>query len=485
MQPRVFWLDSWASQGNSPIQTLVGLGEANTPKSFWNLYEKNPVNALQLNCSLHVFRQKVKPEWEDPQCITGGHFRIAPSGRTSDGAQLATAAQKLWWNLLTTHIGEKFSHSDAIVGCGFTNKGIRQIASVWINTNDETIVAALERDLKELVTERFSIKYISHRQIIGDSTSQSPQIQLRHEHRRTRSAPGKIIAVDDSDDDGAAQQDAATAGQTSLKDRRRGIAQLELDTTDVSDAPHQRSRSDGQSREVIPSRFISAPKREAPPTSGPLQQPSIEFTESSAEFKSSGSGVLLPPSAPTPLKDWASGWSPSLLEAALRAEAQSKAMASLSLSQEPPPPPQPPKAVASSLHNSLEDSAERKPAFSYNPYGYATMMGPADFGSALPRPQPGPRPTSPAREPTAKSDACAFVFNGWLFPMGLNRKERRRICFSTEVDPSTYPGAVFVGPEQADGPRTHEEELALRAGNSSGSVPAVVAEGKKWAGATS
>ena len=50
-----------------------------------------------------------------------------------------------------------------------------------------------------------------------------------------------------------------------------------------------------------------------------------------------------------------------------------------------------------------------------------------------------------------RSDACSFVFEGWKYPANLNRKERRRIQFSGEVDPWTYPGAQYVGTHVPNG----------------------------------
>lgn len=51
-----------------------------------------------------------------------------------------------------------------------------------------------------------------------------------------------------------------------------------------------------------------------------------------------------------------------------------------------------------------------------------------------------------------KSDAPPFVYRGYFFPMGLNRKERRRLLFSPEVNPDTLPqGARYVGEKMEDG----------------------------------
>lgn len=62
---------------------------------------------------------------------------------------------------------------------------------------------------------------------------------------------------------------------------------------------------------------------------------------------------------------------------------------------------------------------------------------------------------------TTPSDSDPFICNGWAYPGGLNRKERRRIRFAMDEDPKEYPGAVFVGTERPDGPMSPSEYVAL------------------------
>eukprot|EP00760_Papus_ankaliazontas_P004348 PhM_4_TR11821/c0_g1_i1/m.7963 len=52
--------------------------------------------------------------------------------------------------------------------------------------------------------------------------------------------------------------------------------------------------------------------------------------------------------------------------------------------------------------------------------------------------------------PTGDIVAAAFVFCGWLYPEGLNRKTRRKIQFSPEFIPTEIEGAIYVGMEVPD-----------------------------------
>jgi len=68
----------------------------------------------------------------------------------------------------------------------------------------------------------------------------------------------------------------------------------------------------------------------------------------------------------------------------------------------------------------------------------------------------GPQLAGPQTTP---SDSDPFISNGWAYPGGLNRKERRRILFALNEDPNNYPGAVYVG--RPDGPIGLEEYNTL------------------------
>eukprot|EP00744_Colponema_vietnamica_P019734 GILI01027947.1.p1 GENE.GILI01027947.1~~GILI01027947.1.p1 ORF type:complete len:226 (-),score=11.74 GILI01027947.1:144-821(-) len=47
-------------------------------------------------------------------------------------------------------------------------------------------------------------------------------------------------------------------------------------------------------------------------------------------------------------------------------------------------------------------------------------------------------------EETTGGESPPFITEGYAFPSGLNRKERRRIIFQGEKNPSSYPGAIKV-----------------------------------------
>lgn len=259
---------------------------------------------------------------------------------------------------------------------------------------------------------------------------------------------------------------------------------------------HHRSLSDGQARNVLP----KAP-RATTPTELAQQPTTLRVSDelkpqgSSGELKESGSGIVRPLVAPSPMKEWASGWSPSLLEAAGSHDEKQRfpqpigrspdkaSPAKIPPSSTPPPtaaepipcaqPPKPqqmlqhtpPPPTVVYLAPSITAQGQPTATYVYNPYSFTAAAAPPQF-QVLSQPISatyGRVKKNPPKDPndTGKSDASAFVFNGWLYPAGLNRKERRRICFQPEVVPTEVAGSLFVGSDVPDGPRSPRSAAEL------------------------
>lgn len=81
-------------------------------------------------------------------------------------------------------------------------------------------------------------------------------------------------------------------------------------------------------------------------------------------------------------------------------------------------------------------------------------------GTCLQQPRRGPRGTAEAH---GKSASPAFVHKGYLYPPGLNRKQRRAIVFNPDNQRDS-PQGIWVGLEVPDGPVSDEELSKLQAG---------------------
>ncbi len=70
-----------------------------TIKTFWEVFNQFPLDALKMKDSVHYFKRGVKPVWEDPRNITGGSwtFRV-PKAQSRD----------FWKETLLLVVGEQF-----------------------------------------------------------------------------------------------------------------------------------------------------------------------------------------------------------------------------------------------------------------------------------------------------------------------------------------------------------------------------------------
>lgn len=70
-----------------------------TIKTFWEVFNQFPLDALKMKDSVHFFKRGVKPVWEDPRNITGGSwtFRV-PKAQSGE----------FWKETLMLSVGEQF-----------------------------------------------------------------------------------------------------------------------------------------------------------------------------------------------------------------------------------------------------------------------------------------------------------------------------------------------------------------------------------------
>uniref|UniRef100_A0A7S3NNN2 Uncharacterized protein n=1 Tax=Euplotes crassus TaxID=5936 RepID=A0A7S3NNN2_EUPCR len=116
------------------------VAEVETVEDFWAAYQYllKPNEALSKTC-YHVFKQGIKPIWEDDSNKDGGRWHIwFPKGQTN----------KLWEDLLLHLIGNQFTHGDSICGIEVRIKPRGDSLSIWHSD-------ASDLDQKEKVKEEF------------------------------------------------------------------------------------------------------------------------------------------------------------------------------------------------------------------------------------------------------------------------------------------------------------------------------------------
>ncbi|XP_045136591.1 eukaryotic translation initiation factor 4E-like [Portunus trituberculatus] len=100
----------------------------NTVEDFWALYNHiESASHLKLGCDYSMFKQGIKPMWEDEHNCRGGRWLI-----NLNKQQRATELDNFWLEVLLLMIGEAFAeHSDEVCGAVVNVRSKGDKIGVW------------------------------------------------------------------------------------------------------------------------------------------------------------------------------------------------------------------------------------------------------------------------------------------------------------------------------------------------------------------
>ena len=160
---------TWAMFEHKDWENYTKLATFNTVEDFWGYWDiiplpskfffngkaKNKISGRDVE-GFSIFREGIKPEWEDPMNKPGGELFI----RTSD-IDLA-AVDKYWENLALTIIGENHPINDEICGIRVVDKSKKRTnqytkfiyrLDIWYKNDDEEKKKELEALFLECLTD--------------------------------------------------------------------------------------------------------------------------------------------------------------------------------------------------------------------------------------------------------------------------------------------------------------------------------------------
>ncbi|KAI8908702.1 translation initiation factor eIF 4e-like domain-containing protein, partial [Powellomyces hirtus] len=100
-----------------------------TVEDFWGVYN-NVLNASQLGagCNYHLFKEGVRPAWEDPANVNGGKWvTVLPKTRRAE-------LDRMWMETILGVVGETFPKSDEICGVVMSIRIKQDRLSLWTKT---------------------------------------------------------------------------------------------------------------------------------------------------------------------------------------------------------------------------------------------------------------------------------------------------------------------------------------------------------------
>ena len=551
-----FWITTWPG---SEHQELKDLGSFNQIRSYWDWFEALGL-PKEKGTSHYLFKNKIRPRWEDEPNKVGGHFTALISD------EMNTA--NLWMDVTLAVVAGQFEGSDLINGVGICNKGSSCTLQIWLGSRDKALEDMMSFQLKKKLGG-VQLLFKPHNKIKKNLTStvvehspvrDSLDYSVLIDRRRPHSAPPPLTSQDLLGEADVSNyfgiMSTRTLGvmtpiaggyQTSLrqvlpapteeqvvspapivasnaKAKRAGIKCLnpELVESKIEATPtpargrHEsrsatvgrRSRSGNQSTLCIPCIPILSARRFVPQTTTAKSSFAV-FTpvgsEKSTPCSSRGQtspkdpSVLVPPAGPSPIKCWAdSPFNPD--SPAWNANASSG-------SRGKPAPAQVTQMSSGTTGTSMWAKKDTVTSIMKqdnpvnNNYSYdewsdrsrfggkkGTGKGYRDFkGGRSDYSYEGRRgngaaeahyynTTRDGRSPPperrgkgygqGKSSSSAFIHEGYLYPPGLNRKQRRTIIFSNEQRKGEV-GVVegfWLGEDIPDGSVSENEYTLLRNG---------------------
>ncbi|KAI7905170.1 translation initiation factor eIF 4e-like domain-containing protein [Cokeromyces recurvatus] len=158
-----FWFDNPGKKANvqSWADNLKEIVSFDTVEDFWSTMNNvAKVNHLALNSNYHLFKQGVRPEWEDEANAEGGKFSIQfPKNKAGD------AINEYWTYLLLAVIGEQLATEEEICGAVISVRKTFYRIALWIKTsNDSEKIEKISEQLRETLnlSEDIPIEFHIH-----------------------------------------------------------------------------------------------------------------------------------------------------------------------------------------------------------------------------------------------------------------------------------------------------------------------------------
>lgn len=160
--------DKDAYEGNLKI-----VGEFNDVETFW-CYQNNMRKSSDLpdGSNYHLFKQGIKPMWEDPSNDNGGKWTVQLSGKEKSNLNI------YWENLTLALIGEYVDDHDDVCGAVMSKRKKSDKISVWNRSFDKKEnVMELGYRIKKHITDgvtknpSFSMTYTPHHVSLSTGSS--------------------------------------------------------------------------------------------------------------------------------------------------------------------------------------------------------------------------------------------------------------------------------------------------------------------------
>eukprot|EP00668_Euglena_longa_P010616 GGOE01012854.1.p1 GENE.GGOE01012854.1~~GGOE01012854.1.p1 ORF type:complete len:360 (+),score=32.95 GGOE01012854.1:64-1143(+) len=131
-------------------------------QEFWYQFRARSVNSIPDKTYLHVFKDGIKPLWEDPKNFPGGHFKLT--------ARSKQQSENMWLSVLLNMLGEQFPHSELVNGASvMSNQVGNNLVKVWLASTDKAGVQATREFLHTILNESDflpNVTFVPHKLVV-------------------------------------------------------------------------------------------------------------------------------------------------------------------------------------------------------------------------------------------------------------------------------------------------------------------------------
>lgn len=182
------WFDNPGKKTNAQSwsDNLKQVISFDTVEDFWSSFNYvAKINHLSPNSNFHLFKEGIRPEWEDPANAEGGKYGIQfPKNKAGD------TINEHWMNLLLAVIGERLAEAEDVCGAVVSvRKSFYRIA-LWIKTSsDEEKVEKISKQLGQVLSlpEEIEIEYVPHVDATAKATAALASVTLEENGEDTPS----------------------------------------------------------------------------------------------------------------------------------------------------------------------------------------------------------------------------------------------------------------------------------------------------------
>lgn len=162
------WYDYPNKKAVSWEDNLQHVYTFNTVEDFWSVFNHiKPPSALGNGSNYHLFKEGIRPMWEDQANKLGGKWLVTPDRGDKE-------LDKWWLNTVMACIGETFEPGEEICGVVVSLRKDKNRLALWTKTaNDENLCLQIGREFRQYAElgQHVRIAYMVHEDALKSSST--------------------------------------------------------------------------------------------------------------------------------------------------------------------------------------------------------------------------------------------------------------------------------------------------------------------------